>query len=118
MALPLNDSFSIYRGDDFSRTYQIATGSVAVSTPVDLTGSAITSQVRKSENASGNPLVSFSVINRVDAEGKFTLSLSNTATASLPAGEFPFDIQITTGAGKVTTYIKGTVEVVSDVTRS
>jgi hypothetical protein len=118
MALPLNDSISIYRGDDFSRTYQIATGTASNAVPVNLTGCVIASQLRKTEGSAGSPLATFNVTNRVDLDGTFTLTLSNAITAALRVSEAVFDVQFTNPAGKVTTYIKGTAEVVADVTRA
>lgn len=117
MSLPVSDTISIYRGDNFSRQYQLATGSSSSSTPIDLTGCTITSDVRLTETTTGSPLVSFTITRDDNTNGKFSLKLSNTTTASLPLGSAVFDIQVVFPDGTVTTYVKGSITVSPDVTR-
>jgi hypothetical protein len=120
MSLPLTYNITLYRGDDWSQVFTFATGTSLSSTPIDLTGSTIVADIRSSEN-SGTVLATFTISNRLDSAGTFTMSLPDATTTTLGNGTLAsgpgvFDIQVTSPGGLVTTYIKGTITMILDVT--
>lgn len=85
-------------------------------TPIDLTGYNIEMHVRPYAN--GDLLVRytlgqghFALTNAANGEFQFTQKL-----VDIPAGRHEYDIQLTSSAGVIDTYVKGVFEVVQDVT--
>ena len=84
--------------------------------PIDLTNVAIKMEVRQSETAK-NYLKQFIVdsgITKTDAaNGVFSI---DAFIADLPATNYFYDLQFTYNSGVVTTYLKGKITVVNEVT--
>ena len=98
----------VYRGDSFSQTFIFKKGEL----PEDLTGWSWVAQTRTSEDAT--TAIPFTVDASAAAEGKITVSLAATVTATLPAGVW--DLQ-GTKAGVVRTFVRGAVMLTKDVSR-
>ena len=104
-----------YKGDTFNGvTFTIKEG--ANKTPIDLTGVSILSQFRANE-VTGAIQQSFSIgsgITLTDATGGvFSI---DPFTLDWNTGTFFYDIQITFPNGDVRTYVKGSLNVLQDVT--
>jgi len=67
--------------------------------PIDLTGAAITGDVRKAFN--GASLKAFTIEPGVLAEGVFRLLLDKTASEAIPSGDHVFQARIETADGTV-----------------
>ena len=84
--------------------------------PIDLTNVAIKMEIRQSETAK-NHLKQFIVdsgITKTDsANGVFSI---DAFIADLPATNYFYDLQFTYNSGVVTTYLKGKITVVNEVT--
>ncbi len=108
MAQYLNDSFAykIVQGDDFQSPVILKTSldNGVTSTPINLTGATIVFNVR-AKYASGTLVAA--TITPVDLSvGSFVISLTDTQTASLPAGTLQFQL-ITTISGDTKTRGRG-----------
>lgn len=136
---PATVDLQVIRGDDFSQQFQLITcdkinpttyptglitGATVVSgatfTPIDLTGSTILSQIRRSTAFSESLLATFTVTYDNRTQGLFTLSLSNTTTTTLASNDTAtnrYDVQVTDAGNKVTTYLIGEVDITMDVSR-
>ena len=104
-----------YKGDTFSGvTFTLKEG--AEKTPIDLTGAAILSQFRTKE-------VTGAIQQTLSIGSGITVGNATGGVFSFDAfvldwntGTFFYDIQITFTDGSVRTYIKGTLNVIQDVT--
>lgn len=111
----------IYRGDTFSKKFLIGTKDPLTGevTGVDLTsfGSEWLSQLRRLED--DTEVVSFSVDTSEADTGYITLSLTSEDTIALPQ-KGVWDLQVTDSTASpfiVRTFVKGTFELIKDVTR-
>ena len=101
------------RGDTFVRAVTVYSG-VA---PYDLGAATVRCQIRRGRGQSGVELVQeLTVVESLVDVGKFTISATATETALWPTGMHLADIQITIGAGVLSTKTF-TVDVVEDITR-
>ena len=101
----------IDQGTDYSTSINLTDDNEAV---VDLTGYAATGQIRKTYSSTN--AVSFGT-NIVAANGVVSLSLSDTQTASLPAGRYVYDVFLTSAANIQSRIVEGIVTVTPRVTR-
>ena len=104
-----------YKGDSFSGvTFTLKEG--AEKTPIDLTGASILSQFRKKEvtGAIQETLSIGSGITVGDATGG--VFSFDAFVLDWDTGTFFYDIQITFPNGDVKTYVKGTLNVIQDIT--
>lgn len=110
---PSNYPLKIYRGDTYRWRYTLW-ADTAKTQPVDLTGAAVTAEIR--DKPGGALLTSLACVvtlpNIIDA------TLTATASAGLPADGGNWDMQLTYPSGDVSTIISGRVEVTADVTGS
>lgn len=100
--------FAVRRGD----TYNGATFTVAVnSAPLDLTGAAIKAQFGHAPSLVLSIGAGIAVTNAAGGAFRF-----DSRIIDLPAGTYPYDIQITLASGVVRTYISGVMTVAADIT--
>lgn len=105
-------SVTFHRGDDLTLNVGLTDSN---SDPIDITGWTLSAQVREVANASV-VLASWTISNRNDAAGTFTMALTDSDTAGLPP-TCVSDLQGTDAGGLVRTYLKMNMTVERDVTR-
>ncbi len=106
-------SFSARRGDTYNGVqFQYIINEV----PKNLTGATIKIGFRQG-SANGQQVLVLSTGNGVTitnaAQGIFRI---DPFIVLLPAGNYPYDIQLTDVAGVVKTYVSGTLKVIQDIT--
>jgi hypothetical protein len=137
-----NRTIELIRGDTYKETFQYLVANVPtvkttsitsvitapteingiLYSPIDLTGSTIKAQVRKSPSKRAKLVVSFDVINANLAIGAFDLSLTSNNSALVGADDtesYVYDCQITTPGSpddNVETIFYGDINVLLDVT--
>lgn len=136
---PASVDLQVIRGDDFSQQFQLVscdqlnptafpsgliTGATVINgatfTPIDLTGSTILSQIRRSTAFAESLLATFTITYDNRTQGLFTLSLPNTTTTTLASNDSAtnrYDVQVTDSGNKVSTYLIGEVDITMDVSR-
>ena len=82
---------------------------------VDLTNYEANSQIRKHHTSSS--VTSTFTITNGGTNGQLTLALSWSATASMAAGRYVYDVEVTTASGTVSRVVEGIVTVNPQVTR-
>lgn len=99
------------RGDTWTITGQVASNG----TPVDLTGAAVTAQLRETPDATTGHAFTATVTDA--AAGQVSLVLADSVTATLAPMVHVYDVQVLSG-GVTTTYGVGSqVKVTADTTR-
>ena len=81
----------------------------------DLTDQTVSAQIRKHPNSSS--AVSFASTITSASEGKISIELSPTQTASLKQGRYVYDVVIESTGGKKTKIVEGSAIVRPGVTR-
>ena len=81
----------------------------------DLDGYTVSAQIRKTYSSLTS--VDFTAEISNAADGKITLSLSDTQTSSLKAGRYVYDVEVVSEGGVVSRVLEGQVEVFPGVTR-
>lgn len=104
----------IQQGADFSRVISIKD---ADDVAVDIRNDSFAGQIRK-KHTSDTSSVAFSTgyIPGTDADNQIRITLTNTQTAALSAGEYVYDVEWTR-SGKVIRLIEGKAIVTPEVTR-
>lgn len=96
-------------------------GSLMYYTPVDMASYTARMQVRESDTAVGDPLLSLTTVNggiTIDNTAKtITLLVSATDTAALTFTTGVYDLEMISAGGVVTQLLKGSVSVQEEVTR-
>lgn len=109
-------NFSIYQGDTFST----APAWKINNSYVNVTGYTADMQVRQDVD-SASIIVELSTSNgRIVAgttDGKFTLTLTAAETATLPPGNYVYDLEVTSPGGTVTKILTGGFAVIAEVTQ-
>ncbi len=96
---------------DFERTFQIKEDSSAK----DITDHTFTAQLR--ERAQSSTATDFTGAIVDASDGKFKLSLTDTQTAALKAGDYEYDCIMTDAGGKKTRILQGIATVDAGITR-
>jgi len=103
--LPVNYDLDAYRGDTWSQGFRF----LRDTTPVDLTGATLKSEARAPDGTSTTLIVQID-----DAtDGRFGLRLP---TPVPPPGRYEYDIELTEPGNVISTWVKGALNVVRDVT--
>jgi hypothetical protein len=108
-------NISVYQGTTFTLApIWLIDGAV-----VNVTGYTAKMQVREAADAS-SVIIELSTTNsRISvngAAGQFTLTLTSTETAALTAGDYVYDMNITSAGGVVTKLLQGSFVVLDSVT--
>lgn len=104
-------NITIEQHQDFSRGYQITSNSVAV----DLAGSTLAAQIR--QRLQSETAWNFTVTVVDEAEGQIELSMADTLTATIPAGELQWDLVWTRNDGVKIRLLEGVATVNGGITR-
>jgi hypothetical protein len=110
MITPGTQDIYIYRANDFSFSFDITINSVVL----DLTGATAYAQIREGKNEE-DPLVD-DFTTAIDGSHVVTLSLTDTETKALEAGDYFYDVLIVDASGNDTTYLTGRVFVRDTIT--
>ena len=108
--LPATVNLTCYHGDTWSQTFRILEESV----PVDLTGATLASWAVQQGYCNGDGHSELQVT--VDADpttGVFVLALP---AGGLDAGRYTYDVEVITPDTRVTTWIRGRLDVQGDIT--
>lgn len=106
---PIKKNLTIEQGADYTFTVPLLDANLD---PIDVTGYAASSQIRK--HPSSNSAVSFST---ALANGELTLSLSAVASANMSAGRYTYDILITNSANTKIRWQEGIINLTPSVTK-
>lgn len=112
MALPVDQDFSLVRGDTLTFTLTINDDA---GSPIDITGRTYTAQVRSAPDST-TVKGTFTCTVPTGTDGKVTSVLSATASALLSPGIYFYDLQ-ENASGVISTLVSGNINVVADVTR-
>ena len=122
MALPDSRNLSIYKGDTFSFSFRLrAKNSYGVPADyVDLTGATAKAQIRATED-SNTIIQEFTCVipdqTVPENKGKVILSISAADTGASGFVNGVWDVQLTWPDNTVRTYLRGTTQVIKEVTR-
>ena len=102
---------TIDQGSDFAITLTITKSGSAV----NLTNYTAKSHIRATRESPTH--VPFSITFPDRAAGKLTMTLTSTASTNMAAGQYLYDLEITSGSDVVTRIIEGKVTLNREITR-
>ena len=110
---PAQYNIQLWRNDSWVQTFAITADNVAV----NLTGSTITIQVRKTANASAVDLSLLTGGNGITIAGASNNQIVLNKVVNIAAGNYLYDMNVTFPSGVVKTYVWGTFLVQEDITK-
>jgi hypothetical protein len=110
---PAQYNVQIWRNDTWAQVFAITANNVAV----DLSGSTITIQVRKTANASIIDLSLSTVDSTITIGGVSNNQITLNKKVTIAAGSYLYDMNVAFPSGEVKTYIWGTFFVQEDITK-
>ena len=110
---PAQYNVQIWRNDSWSQTFAIFANDVAV----NLTGSTITIQVRKTANASTIDLSLSTTDSSITIGGASSNQITLNKKVTIAAGSYLYDMNVAFPSGEVKTYVWGTFFVQEDITK-
>ncbi len=111
---PAQYNIQIWRNDSWMQTFAITADNVAV----NLTGSTIEIQVRKTANASVADLTLKTGGNGITISGASNNQIVLNKVVNIAAGNYLYDMNVTFPSGLVKTYVWGTFLVQEDITKA
>jgi hypothetical protein len=111
---PAQYNIQIWRNDSWMQTFAITADNVAV----NLTGSTIEIQVRKTANATVADLTLKTGGNGITISGASNNQIVLNKVVNIPAGNYLYDMNVTFPSGLVKTYVWGTFLVQEDITKA
>ncbi len=111
---PAQYNIQIWRNDSWMQTFAITADNVAV----NLTGSTIEIQVRKTANATVADLTLKTGGNGITISGANNNQIVLNKVVNIPAGNYLYDMNVTFPSGLVKTYVWGTFLVQEDITKA
>lgn len=112
MAAPRQADLTLYQGDDWAATVNVLNLDMS---PADLTGYTAQAQIRRSV-ADQDPVVAAELQATVELPNLVLLFLSHAQTTLL-AGQYQWDLQLTSPQADIVTILAGGVNVTQEVTR-
>jgi hypothetical protein len=110
---PAEHNLTIYRDRDYSKVFVICD---VARTPINLTNYSARAQIRPVKDSS-ELIVSFTVV-VVAAEGKITISLTDTQTLALDESKGWWDLELTDPSNLRKNYVEGSVAIKRTVSRA
>jgi len=110
---PAQYNVQIWRNDTWAQLFAITANNVAV----NLSGSTITIQVRKTANASTIDLSLSTTDSSITIGGASSNQITLNKKVTIAAGSYLYDMNVTFPSGEVKTYIWGTFFVQEDITK-
>lgn len=83
--------------------------------PVDLTGTSVRGQIRKTYSST-TPVATFTLVGTLSSDGRVLLRLSATETANISSGKYVYDVEWVNGS-TVSRILEGKVIVRPEVTK-
>ena len=111
---PAQYNIQIWRNDSWMQTFAITADNIAV----NLTGSTIEIQVRKTANASVAELTLKTGGNGITISGASNNQIVLNKVVNIAAGNYLYDMNVTFPSGLVKTYVWGTFLVQEDITKA
>ena len=106
-------NFEIDQGCDFKKTFTVTTDG---STAHDISGLTLTSKMRKTyESSSEAATFTTSIVSGSD--GTYNLTLANATTATLEAGRYVYDVELTLGDDTIERVQQGIITVSPQATK-
>ncbi|CAB4121819.1 hypothetical protein UFOVP19_10 [uncultured Caudovirales phage] len=110
---PAQYNVQIWRNDTWSQSFSIT----ANSTPVNLTGSTIVIQIRKTATSSDIELSASTTDGSITITGTSFNEIQLKKKVTIAAGSYLYDMNVTFSSGEVKTYVWGTFFVQEDITK-
>ena len=110
---PAQYNVQIWRNDSWSQTFSILADTV----PVNLTGSTITIQVRKTASASSIDLTLSTADSTISIGGASFNQITLNKKVTIAAGSYLYDMNVSFPSGVVKTYVWGSFFVQEDITK-
>jgi hypothetical protein len=110
---PAQYNVQIWRNDTWSQVFQILANNVAV----NLTGSTITIQVRKTAAASSIDLSLSTADSTITIGGVSSNQITLNKKVTIAAGSYLYDMNVAFPSGEVKTYVWGSFFVQEDITK-
>ena len=110
---PAQYNVQIWRNDTWSQTFSILADTV----PVNLTGSTITIQVRKTASASSIDLTLSTADSTITIGGASFNQITLNKKVTIAAGSYLYDMNVSFPSGVVKTYVWGSFFVQEDITK-
>jgi hypothetical protein len=110
---PAQYNIQLWRSDSWVQTFAITADNVAV----NLTGSTITIQVRKTASATAVDLSLSTGGNGITIAGASNNQIVLNKVVNIAAGNYLYDMNVTFPSGVVKTYVWGTFLVQEDITK-
>jgi hypothetical protein len=110
---PAQYNIQLWRNDSWVQTFAITAENV----PVNLTGSTITIQVRKTANATAIDLSLSTGGLGITIAGASNNQIVLNKVVNIAAGNYLYDMNVTFPSGVVKTYVWGTFLVQEDITK-
>jgi hypothetical protein len=110
---PAQYNVQIWRNDSWLQTFSILADTV----PVNLTGSTITIQVRKTASASSIDLTLSTADSTISIGGASFNQITLNKKVTIAAGSYLYDMNVSFPSGVVKTYVWGSFFVQEDITK-
>lgn len=125
--IPALKNLELYQGDSYnlfarfrSSVWDPTTNTYVPGSYINLTGVTPKAQIRRDASAT-TPVVEFTYTlgdqSNPNTVGSLSLILSHTQMATVPPGDYVWDMQLTFPDNTVSTYMAGSVTVTAEVTR-
>lgn len=119
--MAITKHFTIEQGTTFRKRLALKIIANDVKVPIDLTGQLFAGHIRPQYD--GPLQMSFRFVDQVDAEGRVDMVLEASDTASMPAGQYVYDVERSflhpgTGIRQVRRILKGRIVIEPEVTRN
>ena len=111
MSIAANYNIVVEQHSDWEREFQIKQGGVVK----DITGFTFTAQIRERTQSSTSYDFTGAIVDATD--GEFKLTMTDTLTATIPAGDYVWDLVQTDDSGVKTRLLQGKCSVTAGVTR-
>lgn len=110
---PAQYNVQIWRNDTWAQMFAISANNV----PVNLSGSTITIQVRKTASASSIDLSLSTTDSSITIGGVNNNQITLNKKVTIAAGSYLYDMNVAFPSGEVKTYVWGTFFVQEDITK-
>jgi hypothetical protein len=110
---PAQYNVQIWRNDTWAQVFAITANNVAV----NLSGSTITIQVRKTASATSIDLTLSTADSSISIGGASNNQITLNKKVTIAAGSYLYDMNVTFPSGVVKTYVWGTFFVQEDITK-